>query len=151
MIEGKERSAEEIALAWLAEMQACVGAVDFARCRAIFAEEVVGFGTRARVAIGLDALERDQWRHIWGKIRNFTFLTDEMHCSCAGEEGVWLACPWTSQVPAAGGQWGHRPGRITAVLERRDGRWLAVHTHHSLVPESSSEAAPPPRQFTRNG
>jgi ketosteroid isomerase-like protein len=114
-------------------MQACVRAVDFERCRAIFAKDVVGFGTKAAAAIGLESLERDQWRHIWGVIRNFTFEIDQLHCGLHGD-GLWLACPWHSEGPAPDGGWRHRPGRITAVLERRDGRWLAVHTHHSVVP-----------------
>jgi ketosteroid isomerase-like protein len=130
-------AAESIAKEWLAEMQACVRAVDYERCRAIFAEDVVGFGTKAAAAIGLDALERDQWRHIWGRIRNFTFLMDQLHCALYGDEGLWLGCPWTSESPTTEGGWRQRPGRITAVLEQRNGRWLAVHTHHSLVPDSA--------------
>lgn len=127
-----------VAAAWLAEMQACVRQQDYVRCRAIFADDVVGFGTKAAIAVGLEALERDQWRHIWGKIRNFTFVTDEMQCAIYGDEGLWLGCPWTSEAPGPDGSWQVRPGRITAVLEKRDGRWLAVHTHHSVVPDPSS-------------
>jgi ketosteroid isomerase-like protein len=127
-------TAEEIALAWLAEMEACVRAVDFARCRAIFAPDVVGFGTKAAAAIGLNALEQEQWRHIRGNTRDFTFLTNNLHCARYGEAGLWLGCPWQSEAPGPGGEWRHRPGRITAVLELRDGRWVAVHTHHSLAP-----------------
>ena len=69
-------SGRSIAIEWLHEMQSCVREVDYARCRAIFAGDVVGFGTKAAAAIGLDALERDQWRHIWGRIRHFTFALD---------------------------------------------------------------------------
>jgi ketosteroid isomerase-like protein len=133
-----EGSAHAIAMEWLAEMQACVRTVDFARCRAIFADDVVGFGTKAAIAVGLDSLEREQWRHIWGTIRSFTFVTTELHCARYGEEAIWLGCPWTSEAPAPDGAWRHRPGRITAVLEWRDGQWLAVHTHHSVVPESTA-------------
>lgn len=129
-----DSNAESIALDWLAEMQACVRAVDFERCRSIFATDVVGFGTRAAAVIGLDNLEQDQWRHIWGRIRNFTFLLPELHCAKYGDSGLWLACPWVSEAPTSEGEWRQRPGRITAILENRDERWLAVHTHHSLVP-----------------
>lgn len=132
-----ESDSREIALAWLAEMEACVRAVDLVRCRAIFAPEVIGFGTKAAAAVGLDALEHDQWRHIWGHIRGFTFVTTDLHAGRSGDL-LWLACPWTSEAPDAVGVWRSRPGRITAVLERRDGRWLAVHTHHSLAPDPGS-------------
>jgi ketosteroid isomerase-like protein len=127
------KAVDEVARTWLTEMEACVRSVDFARCRAIFADDVVGLGTRAALVVGLDALERDQWRHIWGTIRGFTFLLDDLHGGGDGEV-VWLACPWTSEGQTADGTWNERRGRITAVLERRTGRWLAVHTHHSLAP-----------------
>jgi len=133
---------ETIARAWLGEMQACVRAVDFERCRAIFARDVVGFGTKAAIAVGLDSLERDQWRHIWGSIRNFTFRSDALYFKRYGD-GLWLACPWSSEAPAPDGTWRNRPGRITAVLERRGDKWLAVHTHHSLAPVVSES-----REFT---
>ena len=131
------QDARSIAMVWLAEMESCVRAVDFDRCRAIFAADVVRFGTRAAAAIGLDALARDQWRHVWGKIRNFTFVTDELHCGLYADAGLWFGCPWISEGPGEVGEWRHRPGRITAVLEQRHGQWLAVHTHHSLVPDAS--------------
>jgi ketosteroid isomerase-like protein len=127
--------AESIARAWLAEMESCVRAQDYARCRAIFADDVTGFGTREAMAIGLDALERDQWRHVWGRIRGFTFLTDQLRCGIGGDDVAWLACPWTSEGPDGAGGWVRRPGRISAILQRRDGAWLAIHTHHSLAPE----------------
>lgn len=133
-----DSDAESVALDWLAEMEFCVRTVDFARCRAIFAPDVVGFGTKAAAAIGLDALEHDQWRHIWGRIRNFTFALSELHCTLYGDDALWLGCPWTSEAPTPDGDWRHRPGRITAILEHRDGQWLAVHTHHSLVPDPTT-------------
>lgn len=133
---------ETIAVEWLEEMQACVRAVDFTRCRAIFAEDVVGFGTRIDAAIGIDALERDQWRHVWPRIQNFTFALDQLHCAAYGAAGLWLACPWSSESRSPDGAWRARPGRITAVLEKRDVRWLAVHTHHSVVPDPAAGPRP---------
>lgn len=130
--------AETIARAWLAEMQSCVRTEDYARCRTIFADDAIGFGTKAAIAVGLDSLERDQWRHIWGRIRHFTFQLDELHCAGYGDAGLWLGCPWTSEAPGPDGTWQFRPGRITAVLEQRNGAWLAVHTHHSIVPDPAS-------------
>jgi ketosteroid isomerase-like protein len=133
--------ASVMALAWLAEMEDCVRALDYERCRAIFAPDVVAFGTKAILVVGLDALEHEQWRHIWGTIRGFTFLREHLHVRGYGH-GVWLACPWTSEWQPTGGAWLKRPGRITAVLEQRDGAWLAIHTHHSLAPRP--EAVPNP-------
>ena len=79
-------------------------------------------------------LGQDTHHEVWGTIRNFTFVTDQLHCARYGELALWLGCPWISEAPGSNGDWRHRPGRITAVLENRNGRWLAVHTHHSLVP-----------------
>jgi hypothetical protein len=62
------------ARAWLTEMQACVRAVDYERARALFAEEVVAFGTFAAVVTSRDRLEREQRRQIWSTIEDFTFL-----------------------------------------------------------------------------
>ncbi len=132
-----ETDVEGIARAWLAEMEASVRTEDYERCRAIFADDVVAFGTRAALVTGLEALERDQWRHIWGTIRGFTFLVGELHCRGYGDKGIWLACPWTSEGRGADGSWFERLGRMTAVLERQGDGWVAVHTHHSLVPPRS--------------
>jgi ketosteroid isomerase-like protein len=129
----EDRSAGSIARAWLAELEACVGAHDFARGRTIFAEDAVAFGSVAAMLVGLDALEQYQWRRVWPFIRAFRFTTDQLHCGVAGTT-VWLACPWTSEGLRADGTTFPRPGRMTAVLQRDDGRWLAVHTHFSRVP-----------------
>ncbi|MGH2531958.1 MAG: YybH family protein [Thermomicrobiales bacterium] len=122
-----------IARSWLTEMESCVRAVDYARARAIFAPDVVGFGSRGAMLIGRDALERDQWRQVWGAIRNFTFLRDDLHCGSDGASLIWLGCPWTSEGRDRSGNWADRPGRMTAILRQMDGRWVAVHTHHSLA------------------
>ncbi|MGH2560277.1 MAG: YybH family protein [Thermomicrobiales bacterium] len=126
-----------IARTWLADMESCVRAVDYARARTIFAPDVVGFGSRGAMLIGLDALERDQWRQVWGVIRNFTFHVEDLHCGSDGAVVVWLACRWTSEAEGSSGNSTDRPGRMTAVLTRIDDRWVAIHTHHSLAPPSS--------------
>ena len=123
-----------IAKSWLVEMESCVRAQDYERARAIFAEDAVGFGTRAAMVVGREALEREQWRQIWGTIRDFTFLTDRLHCRLMGDDDLWLAGPWTSEGRAASGEWNDRPGRMTVILCRQGERWVAVHTHFSLVP-----------------
>jgi ketosteroid isomerase-like protein len=118
--------------AWLAEMQDCVQTVDFARCRAIFAPDVTAFGSLGERLSGLERLEHDQWRRVWPRISNFTFDLDRLDWGGTGDV-LWLACPWTSEGRREDGTPFTRPGRITAVLERRAGRWVAVHTHHSLT------------------
>jgi ketosteroid isomerase-like protein len=132
--------ANEIALHWLAEMQRCVRAHDYARAREIFSSDVVAFGSLATMLIGLDDLERDQWQHVWPVIKGFTFTTFELVAGLSGEV-VWIACPWTSEGQGSDGVWRSRPGRMTAVLKQFEGRWLAIHTHHSLAPAGSSTSS----------
>jgi len=61
-----QQSAETLAIVttWLTEMQDCVRTVDYTRGLSIFAPDVVAFGSRAAMVVGLDALEHDQWPHI---------------------------------------------------------------------------------------
>lgn len=122
----------ETVRAWLTEMQDCVRKVDFERCRAIFAPEVAAFGSLGERLVGLEDLESNQWRRVWPRIAGFTFDLDRLDWGGSGDV-LWLACPWTSEGRRDDGTSFVRPGRITAVLERRAGRWVAVHTHHSLA------------------
>jgi ketosteroid isomerase-like protein len=130
---GERAAVEGEVRAWLAEMERCVRAEDYAGGRAIFAPDVVAFGTRGARLAGLEATERDQWRRVWGAIRGFTFLVDQLAWGTSGDV-AWLACPWTSEGFGPDGVPFARPGRMTVVLERRAGRWLAVHSHFSLNP-----------------
>jgi ketosteroid isomerase-like protein len=119
---------------WLRELQACVRAVDYDRAEHIFAPDVVGFGTFTGMAAGRANLRREQWSHIWPHIREFTFRLAELHGGAEGDL-AWAICPWDSRGVRADGSTFARPGRATLVLERRDGQWLAVHTHFSLYPD----------------
>ncbi len=122
---------------WLLEMQSCVRAVDYGRGRAIFLPDVVGFGTYGGVLVGLDALEAEQWRQVWPTIRDFTFRLTEARMGAEGDL-AWVACPWDSLGTRPDGSTFPRPGRMTVILARREGRWAAAHTHFSLYPPTAS-------------
>jgi ketosteroid isomerase-like protein len=122
-----------VARRWLTELQECVRTVDYARARPLFDVDVVSFGTHASVVSGREALERDQWQHVWPNIREFTFRLDELHC-IGDEQHLVAIAPWHSLGIAPDGAPFPRPGRATVALARKDGRWVAVHTHFSLVP-----------------
>jgi ketosteroid isomerase-like protein len=123
---------------WLDAFAEAVRARDFASGRRFFADDAVAFGTWARTVSGLDRIEREQWRQVWPRIRDFRFDRERV-IRVAGEL-AWIAVTWTSGAVGPDGRPFERPGRATFVLARRDGRWLAVHSHVSLLP-SQSEAA----------
>jgi ketosteroid isomerase-like protein len=128
-------AATDIARAFLSEMQACVRAVDYERAHALFAEDVVAFGTFAAVVSGRDRLEHEQWRKIWPTIRDFTFRLTDLHCLGTDlDKTLCVVVPWDSLGRRANGETFARPGRATLLLEPRGERWVAVHSHFSLAP-----------------
>jgi ketosteroid isomerase-like protein len=131
---------------WLDEWSACVRARDYEAARSLFNTDVVGFGTHMRVVHGLEDLERDQWRNVWGTIEDFRFLTEQLECGTSNDGLLaWVVVPWSSTGFDAEGTGFDRPGRATIVLERAvvDSRWRAIHTHISLAPGT------PQRSFGR--
>jgi ketosteroid isomerase-like protein len=120
-------------LAWLDQFAAAVRAVDYEAGEALFAPEVVGFGTVGALLVGRDALVERQWRRVWGVTSGFRFDLDRATCGFT-DVMAWAAAPWVSRGTRAGQPFDRR-GRATYVLRRGDGgRWLAVHSHHSLDP-----------------
>ncbi|MBM4443472.1 MAG: nuclear transport factor 2 family protein [Candidatus Rokubacteria bacterium] len=123
---------------WLKTFQTAVRARDFAGGRTMFADDAVAFGTWARAVAGLDNIVREQWQNVWPRIRNFTFDRDT-HVRSAGDT-AWIAGGWTTEATGPDGKPFQRPGRGTFVLEKRGGKWLAVHSHFSLLPSQSDAA-----------
>jgi ketosteroid isomerase-like protein len=126
---------DAIARTFLAEMQACVRAIDFDRAHALFAEDVVAFGTYAAVVSGSEHLDHEQWRNVWPTIREFTFRLDELRC-LGNAQAICAVVPWDSLGIAADGTPFPRPGRATLLLVERAGRWVAIHSHFSRAPSA---------------
>jgi len=124
-------------LDWLTTFEAACRGRDFVAGRRLFAPDAVAFGTYATAVHGLDNIEREQWRQIWPRIRDFS-LDRNATIRTAGD-AAWIAAGWSSEATAPDGRSFRRPGRATFVLERVDGRWLAVHSHVSLLPSQSDE------------
>src|SRR5512143_1171217 len=132
------------ALDWLRTFEAACRGRDFAAGRRLFAPDVVAFGTYATAVHGLDNIEREQWRQIWPRIREFRF---EEHPTAGGAgDAAWIAATWSSEATASDGRPFTRHGRATFNLARREGRWLAVHSHVSLLPSQSESAHGRPAQ-----
>ncbi|HEV8437987.1 MAG TPA: nuclear transport factor 2 family protein [Methylomirabilota bacterium] len=128
-------STEDEALGWLREFETTCRERDFAAGRRMFATDAVAFGTYASAVRGLDNIEREQWRNVWPRIREFRF--EERPIIQGAGDVAWIAAQWSTTATAPDGRAFSRPGRGTFVLQRRDGRWLCVHSHFSLLPSQS--------------
>ncbi len=118
---------------WFALMGRYCASVDYDAAERIFAEDVVSFGTTMDIVRGRRALREGQWESIWGNITDFKMDLDNVNARGAGDR-AWGVVTWTSTGYDSDHEPFHRPGRATVALERRDGVWLAVHTHFSLFP-----------------
>ncbi|MFQ6027918.1 MAG: YybH family protein [Dehalococcoidia bacterium] len=127
---------------WYAKLSQYCASVDYDSTQAIFADDVLSFGTRADIVSGLGPLQKNQWEGIWPNIQNFQINMDSIHYG-GDAENAWGIATWTSTGFHEDGTSFHRPGRATVILERRDGKWLSVHTHFSLNPGT------PPRTYGR--
>ena len=107
--------------------------VDFDSTEVLFAPDVVSFGTKADIVYGLERLRSEQWEQIWPNISGFKMLVDQMQGSSDGNL-AWGMLPWISNGYDRSGNTFSRPGRATAILERREGSWVCVHTHFSVNP-----------------
>jgi len=130
----------EAARQWFVLLGQYCAAVDYDANEAIFADDVVSFGTKSPIVAGRKNLREQQWEGIWGNIANFRVDIDQLHAGGAGNQ-AWGIVPWSSTGFNEDGSRFDRPGRATTVLERRNGVWQSVHTHFSLVPGT------PPRTF----
>lgn len=135
-------SPQEAVAQWFALLGRYCAAVDYEGGESIFAPDTIAFGTRARVVQGLAHVRRNQWEGIWPNIRDFAIELDQVRAG-GDEHWAWGVAPWTSTGFDRDGTPYVRPGRATVVLERRDDRWLAVHTHFSLAPGTPHETFGP--------
>ena len=126
---------------WFATWDKQVDAIDFVSARALFEQDVIGFGTRMDVVKGLSHLERHQWRKVWPTIKNFKFELDTLECLFSPDR---LQCVgiiiWTSTGYSEDKTPFKRNGRATVVFNRikTQNIWKATHTHISLNPGTPS-------------
>ena len=70
---------EDVALIrrWFQRLADHVQVVDYVGARPLFAEDLIAFGTFADFVTGRDAIEKQQWRYIWGTIDHFRCRLDD--------------------------------------------------------------------------
>jgi ketosteroid isomerase-like protein len=127
---------------WFALLGRYCAAVDYEGGESIFAPDTIAFGTKARVVEGLAHVRQNQWEGIWPSIRDFEIEMDQVR-GYGHERWAWGVATWTSTGFDQDGKPYFRPGRATVVLERRDGRWLATHSHFSLAPGTPQQTFGP--------
>ena len=124
---------EEAVRQWFTLLSAYCASEDYDAAESIVAEDIASFGTAMDIVTGGRALREGQWESIWGNITDFKMDLDNVHARGSGDQ-AWGMVTWTSTGYDSDHKPFHRPGRATVTLERRDGVWLAVHTHFSLYP-----------------
>jgi ketosteroid isomerase-like protein len=125
---------QEAAEQWFAGLEKCCSTVDYDSAEDIFADDVVSFGTKSQIVSGLETLRKNQWEGIWGNIKKFKMDLGNLHAG-GDDKHAWGIVTWTSVGFDGSHEPFHRPGRATVILEKRDGRWVSVHTHFSLYPD----------------
>ena len=118
---------------WFTLLSGFCATEDYDSAETIVAEDVASFGTAMDIVRGRTPLREGQWESIWGNITDFKMDLDNVHARGSGDQ-AWGMVTWTSTGYDSDHKPFHRPGRATVTLERRDGVWLAVHTHFSLYP-----------------
>jgi ketosteroid isomerase-like protein len=112
-------------------------AVDYIGARPLFAENVIAFGSFASFLIGREALEREQWRKVWGATDGFRCRVDEMRVIVSGDRLTAVGMVvFDSTGYSEDGMPYDRPGRSTVVFGRGaiGADWIAQHVHFSLSP-----------------
>ena len=124
---------------WLRAFAQAVRDQDYAAGSALFAPEIVAFGTVADRADGIDALVARQWRVVWETTSGFEFDYASLRCERHGDR-AWAASAWSSVATRGLTPGRRRTGRASLVLAREDrgvaprSCWRAIHSHFSLTP-----------------
>lgn len=131
---------EDSVAGWMARWAEAIRANDFEAARAMFADDVVAYGSLTRAMRGMDALLAEQWRRVWPATRDFAFERPAMIRVTA--EMAVVAVEWRSEGRSPDG-WYERRGRATLVLVASDDALVCVHSHVSMLPGTSALAGTP--------
>ena len=121
--------------AWFERLAAHVRAVDFAGARAIFAADMIAFGTFTDFVTARDAVEAAQWRKVWPFIEGFRWRPASIRGLVSPDRRAATGMAvWDSTGFHQDGTPYDRPGRATVALARDaiGAEWIARHTHFSL-------------------
>jgi ketosteroid isomerase-like protein len=121
--------------AWFGALSTHCQAIDYAGARAIFADDMIAFGTFTDFMHGRDLAEQKQWRNVWGTTRNFRYEIDKVEAIVSADRLTAVGMGvWQSDGFHPNGDPFDRPGRTTTVMARKKigDPFVATHTHMSL-------------------
>lgn len=122
---------------WYARWGDYVAEVDFTPSRAMFAEDVIAFGSRIEMMTSQAQLERDQWRSVWPSIENYSYDLATLEVITSPDRLMAMgAVIFRSTGLHPDGQKFQRNGRATVTLMRAaiGEPWICTHSHISLKP-----------------
>ena len=109
--------------------------LDYEGVRDLIPDDGVYFGSIAVRAQGYDELYEKQFSRVWPNIDEFKIDPSSVSIHPSGKF-AWAICLFESSVPGTDGEPLARKGRMTFIFERRDDKWVMVHSHDSLYPSS---------------
>jgi len=120
---------------WFKRLSDHVQAIDYEGARPIFAEDMIAFGTFTDFMFQRDDAERQQWRNVWGTIRNFRWRLGEVEGIVSADRLTAIGMGiFDSDGFNPDGSRFDRRGRATVTFAREKvgDPWVATHTHMSL-------------------
>ncbi|WP_119420589.1 YybH family protein [Desertibaculum subflavum] len=120
---------------WFKRLSDHVQAIDYEGARPIFAEDMIAFGTFTDFMFDRESAERQQWRNVWGTIRNFRWRLDEVQAIVSADRLTAVGMGvFDSDGFREDGTKFDRKGRATVSFARTKigDPWIATHTHMSL-------------------
>lgn len=120
---------------WFKRLSEHVQAIDYEGARPIFAEDMIAFGTFTDFMFERDTAEQQQWRNVWGTIRNFQWRLDQVQGIVSADRLTAIGMGiFDSDGFNPDGTRFDRRGRATVTFARAKigDPWVATHTHMSL-------------------
>ena len=122
---------------WYDRWGGFVADVNFKPVRAMFAEDVIAFGSKVEVMTSQAQLEAEQWRSVWPSIQDYRFDTSTLEVIMSPDRLVAMgALIFRSAGLHTDGKKFERNGRSTVTLMRTSigSQWICTHSHISLKP-----------------
>lgn len=121
--------------AWFQRLSDHVRAVDYEGARPIFADDMIAFGTFENFITGREAVEKAQWRSVWGVTEGFRFRMDDIRAIVSRDRLTAIGMGvFDSKGYHEDGTAYDRPGRTTIAFSRgkTGDDWVCDHSHMSL-------------------